>query len=693
MPWKLSAGESGLLSRELDFRPLLRWVKEHPTHVLIGLGIFLRVWEYLGNRSYWLDESSLLGNLTHKAVFDFSGTFSGDQLAPFGFIVIERCVHWIFDYETYSMRLFPLLCGIAALVMFSRLAKQALAPGAALTALALFSLSSDLIYYSNELKQYSTDLALSLLVTLVARDMLDRPVDLKSGVRLLALAVVSPWISFSSSFVVAGAGATLLLQRLGRRCFREAAAFAAVGSLWGISFALCYRATRAMLSQYTTMYIFWDFAFLPFPPRSQEGLWKFCGIWLDVFVNPLNMVAPVFPSVGVVVPILMLAIGGGSLWRRDRALLALLVLPVLLAIVASGMKKYPFHGRLILELVPPFFLLMAEGTEWVRLLNPARPWIYRTNLILLLVYPLANGLIEGLSRSPRNFDIHGDLRHNLFLHENMKPVIPRPPERRSPDRRIESGPNAPIGRSAFRGKAWELNRRDLDPNAAVHGRFMGAESDHRPVGRGLGVGERRPISLDGGEEGMDQMRVRAAVAAPLEEREVVGVLDLGRFGEPANPFGEKPRVIGDGDPLGDLGLGERFFRRVLGVDHRFLALDLLPLEAFLAAGRVEALAVLPGNVEQAPGHLGDHVGIPDRECGGLDREGAAVFGDQLLTDPARAVADDAVGMSAHKRQTGAHAVCCVPHRWKARPVAGPAVHVLLVAAAEELEPAQLARVI
>ena len=45
----------------------------------------------------------------------------------------------------------------------------------------------------------------------------------------------------------------------------------------------------------------------------------------------------------------------------------------------------------------------------------------------------------------------------------------------------------------------------------------------------------------------------------------------------------------------------------LRVDDRLLVLDLLPLEALLAAGGVEALAVLPGRVEQAARHLGDHV--------------------------------------------------------------------------------------
>ena len=48
-----------------------------------------------------------------------------------------------------------------------------------------------------------------------------------------------------------------------------------------------------------------------------------------------------------------------------------------------------------------------------------------------------------------------------------------------------------------------------------------------------------------------------------------------------------------------------------GVEHRLLALDLLPLEADLVAVDVEALAVLPGGVEQAARHLGDR-----RRCRG-----------------------------------------------------------------------------
>src|SRR5439155_8384728 len=105
------------------------------------------------------------------------------------------------------------------------------------------------------------------------------------------------------------------------------------------------------------------------------------------------------------------------------------------------------------------------------------------------------------------------------------------------------------------------------------------------------------------------------------------------------------------------------------MDHRVLIFDLLPLETFLVPRRVEALAVLPGDVEQAPRHLRTDVRILDLEGRRLDRERAAVFRDQLLVDPPGAVADDALGMFAEKRETRADAVRRIVHRREALPVA------------------------
>ena len=79
--------------------------------------------------------------------------------------------------------------------------------------------------------------------------------------------------------------------------------------------------------------------------------------------------------------------------------------------------------------------------------------------------------------------------------------------------------------------------------------------------------------------------------------------------------------IGSGRRLAKIGhldaLRNHRFGQAPGVDHRVFVFELLPLERFLAAGRVEALAILPGSIEQAACHFDiNDVRIVDFECRG-----------------------------------------------------------------------------
>ena len=144
----------GIFSRELDLRPLWHALRDHPADVICWLGVLLRVGVYLWNRQYWMDEGSLLGNLEGMRVLDFSGHLHGDQLAPVGFLIIERVIVGLLGDSGYATRFFPLVCGIVALWLFKSLAFRFLPFAAAMVALALFAFSDDLVYYSSELKPY-----------------------------------------------------------------------------------------------------------------------------------------------------------------------------------------------------------------------------------------------------------------------------------------------------------------------------------------------------------------------------------------------------------------------------------------------------------------------------------------------------------------------------------------------------------
>src|SRR6185369_12085044 len=118
---------------------------------------------------------------------------------------------------------------------------------------------------------------------------------------------------------------------------------------------------------------------------------------------------------------------------------------------------------------------------------------------------------------------------------------------------------------------------------------------------GGSVGERRPVAANGAEERVRQVWVRAAMAAALHERQVLGVLDRRRLGELADRLRQELCKVRHLDPLRYLG-----FRLLDRVYDRVFLLYLLPFEALLAAGHVEALAILPGDVEQRTRDLGHH---------------------------------------------------------------------------------------
>src|SRR5262249_54811 len=153
-----------LLKTEVDIAKWARVLFGTPGRlawVVVGLGIALRVVEYRGDRYLWLDEIYVVECVKGWPVFGLDKLPHG-QLAPPGFLSVERIAARTLGTSNYALRLFPLACGIAALVLLRDVALRYLDPWAAPIAVALFSVSDDILYYSCELKQYATDMAATL---------------------------------------------------------------------------------------------------------------------------------------------------------------------------------------------------------------------------------------------------------------------------------------------------------------------------------------------------------------------------------------------------------------------------------------------------------------------------------------------------------------------------------------------------
>jgi hypothetical protein len=411
------------------------------TLVAVLIGVILRIWGYADDRGLYTDERLLLGNLVNLPVFDLHTRLTRDQMAPPAFLIVERMLVRLPGDYVQAARSFSLVCGVASMFLFPFVCRRFLLPHAVPIAVGLFALSDWLIYYSSEMKQYSCDLALTLVALLLAAGPAPvGPSAPPSGAstggslsyrRILALGIfgaIGVWFSHPLALVLGGIGTYLLVVAALSRDRRAVLAVMGMGLAWAVSFAACFWVSHRILSTERFIWTWWDFAFLPLPPRSLADLRRDFWQIVNVFDSPSDVKTPLGMIPTAMLALALAAVGSVSLFRRWPGGLYLLTAPLAFALAASALHQYPFHGRLLLFLVPSVQMLVSQGVAAL-----ARPGGWRLALVVgvfLLWQPVSDTLfyrfIQPLSHE--HYDTHGDLRPDLLDYLDRKPI----PGRRKP---------------------------------------------------------------------------------------------------------------------------------------------------------------------------------------------------------------------------------------------------------------------
>ena len=320
----------------------------------IVAGVLLRLRQYSLNRSFWADESSLAINLVARTFGQLTQPLDYQQGAPIGFLFIEKTCMTLFGNNEFALRLFPLAAGILALYLLYRIGRDHFGMSG-LFAVAAFSIGWDLIYYSSELKQYSSDAAIALLLIYLALRIFDAETTQARDFILLGIVgVIAIWVSHPSFFILAGIGLALLIEKIIRRSPMPFGWLFALGVVWLASFGIQYYVSLRGLAADEYLQYYWGKAFAPMPPwRNRE--WYF-----NTYVSMMGISLSTEQIAIFLAPVLAV-IGGVSLFIRKRSLALILVLTAFMALVASALQKYPLKGRFMLFLIPLFLLIIAEG--------------------------------------------------------------------------------------------------------------------------------------------------------------------------------------------------------------------------------------------------------------------------------------------------------------------------------------------
>jgi hypothetical protein len=333
-------------------------------------GVGLRLVEYATNRGLWLDEASLKINLVEGSLWNPWGEITQMQVAPPFYILMERWLSRLSGGANLVMRLPSLVASVGALGLLWAMGRRVLPTRGALVALGLLAVSSEQIYFSSELKPYGLDLTVGLGLMLAAMMVREAGLSRKRLAGLAALGAVCVWFSFSSVFVLAGVGIWLMVGEIWAGRWWNCAGLVVVGAVWMVSFGAEYQAARSEVGGSTDLWRFWEIGFMP--SVWEDPLWVPRRL-LFLFVSPLDFhgLRPIgreewvdsrlaaAPAIGASL------LGLGWLARRRAKALGLFGLPIGAVLIASRLRLYPFHGRLVMFVVPVVLIMVAAGVEVV----------------------------------------------------------------------------------------------------------------------------------------------------------------------------------------------------------------------------------------------------------------------------------------------------------------------------------------
>ena len=344
---------------------------------ILAFGATLRVIQYAAQGSMWLDELSIAVNVAGRdlgsLVFE---ALDHRQVAPPGFLGLEKLGGLLLGHREAGLRLFPWLASLAALPLFWRVATRFVSGVELVAGLLVVAASPALVWYATNAKQYSGDVAVTLLLLLLAL----RVDEGRSDTRGAALAGVAGGLAILASqpavLVAFGLCAALLVRRLSSRPRRSPAPVVALAAGWAVGAAAVTAAALLLVPSGTRGFMAnaWAGSFFPFDGIDTRTFqWaptKLLGILghLLVYVQPKSLAEEGFVATFAALAV----VGAWALARQRPAPAALLAVPVAVALLAAVVRLYPLHHRPGRFVAPSLLVAAMAGAADVRARLPAR---------------------------------------------------------------------------------------------------------------------------------------------------------------------------------------------------------------------------------------------------------------------------------------------------------------------------------
>ncbi|MEO0284117.1 MAG: glycosyltransferase family 39 protein [candidate division WOR-3 bacterium] len=318
-------------------------------------GFLIRFLLYIQRRDLWHDEAALLMNLKEKSFVELiNEKLEYNQMAPLFFLILNK-VSVILDNDKNNelvIRFLPFLFSLLSFFIFYFLIKEIDDNiGFLLISLLVFLISETLLLYSSEFKHYSLDVFTTCLFLLICFKFL-KDYSLKYSILFFLSGLILPFFSFTIFFFYPSIILVSFYHFYKNKTLKKIY-FLIFSSLIFLVFSIFYY--KIFLFPYKEvkgLVDYWNkFYFNPF--KISEYV-RFLGVFISIFHGTLGLRVPIL--------VFLLFMNGLSLiYRKDKILFLFFVICILTVSSFSFLRIYPFHGRLLLFLVPVLICIISTN--------------------------------------------------------------------------------------------------------------------------------------------------------------------------------------------------------------------------------------------------------------------------------------------------------------------------------------------
>ena len=320
-------------------------------------GIVLRLWVYIQGRDLIIDEANIARNIYERNFIELLSPLDYEQYAPPVYLWITKLCTVLFGFAEWSLKLYPLLCGIAAVWVLYKLLQRLIPADTTWYPLGLFAVTAIIVRYASEVKQYSPDVFITLLLLLLALK-----IDIKQYKPLKffaiwsvvgALAIMS---CMPAVFVLAGIGCYYGWDTLIRKDFKALFIVVASSMVWlGVFGAYFF---LVLQEQANSEYLqnFHHYYFLFATPSSQAE-WNHNQYVFDALMYQFEGVG----NYAHMINRFLLLAGFITLFIKNKARFFLLLVPLLSLLAAAATDKYSLMPRVALFILPMLMVVIGIG--------------------------------------------------------------------------------------------------------------------------------------------------------------------------------------------------------------------------------------------------------------------------------------------------------------------------------------------